>query len=238
MSDQVLGRRLGEVGRLDGPDDRAAVARAEVRPRVVIRHELAILLRNRLHDGHDRVVELLEPGEVRRRIGLVGRLVGRVDAHERVAHQLGVFHRMGDVEPQMRVRVSLVCRKREIKHPVFAFDRLVGQLNHHGRLFLVRLDERHRGRFQVQTVHDDQVGLGDVFNVARHGFKGVRIGAFGYKAVQVNVWTGHVPDDVGDRRHGRKDFDLLPGFRRGRRSDGDQSGQRRDAENPSTPSVQ
>src|SRR5712692_8584683 len=81
---------VGKVGRLDGPDDRKAVAPSEIRPGVMVSEDPPVILGNRFYGFHNGFVKGCEPLEINGRVLLVDGAVFRVEATQLVSHELRV----------------------------------------------------------------------------------------------------------------------------------------------------
>jgi len=128
-----------------------------------------------------------------------------------VADELRVADRVGDVHPQMGVRVSGRPREREVVEVPVRLHRVLSEQEDLGSILLVGPGQRQRGVFEVEAVQEDDVGVCDQTCGICRRFERVRVDTLGDQALDVGSIPGHVLHDVGDGGHGGDDLDL-PAF--------------------------
>ena len=117
----VLGGRLGKVRRLDRADDRHAIDRRKVGPRVMVGEQLAVLrgdARDRRLDGR---VQRLDAGLQRRVVGGVVVGIGRIPFRQRLFDDLGIAQGMEGIRPEVWVWAArLLWERRSRRHSLRA----------------------------------------------------------------------------------------------------------------------
>ena len=166
---------IGEVGGLHGADDVEAVLPRPVRPRIVVRQELARSLGDGRHRLADARVKVVERGGVALEVlGEVLR-VRRVGLGESVADALRVLARVRHVHPEMRIGVAFGLREAEVEQPLIRRDGLVAELHDRRIGPLRRLGQIERRLLQVEPVDDDEVRPRQGRRIGRAGLERVRV---------------------------------------------------------------
>ena len=101
----------------------------------MVGQQAAVLWWDGLGDGEDRLVQLLQPLLKLGAARLVVGCIGGVHFDELGPDQVGVLGGVGDVEPEVGIRVAAALGEAEVEDPLVSRDRVVRQQEHLGAGF-------------------------------------------------------------------------------------------------------
>lgn len=196
---------FGEIGGLDGAEDRVAVAGGEVGEGVVVGIELAVFGGDAGGRGLNGSIECIDACGELVIVGLVGFGVVGVVGGQLFAYDFGVLACENGVGPEMGIGAAGLFGEGEIENVVFGVDDHFTEEDDLAAGLQIGRGHLHCGLFQVEPVDEDEVGAGQGDCVGGGEFEGMGVGAGGHEAGQFDMVAADVVDDVGDGGDGGDD---------------------------------